>query len=101
MNNGLPSASASDDVRPPGLVMNQICHAHQFVHVRRKTQDARGMLAILRGEFAPQLFVPAANNHGLKLAAPPCPVPSEFSDRPHAETATQHQQHRQIIAQAE
>jgi len=47
---------------------------HQFVHVRGETEDVRRMLAIVRGEFAPQFFIAAGDGRAFGTGREPCRV---------------------------
>ncbi len=70
-----------------GLGDDQVGDAHQLVHVRCETEDVRGMLAILRGQFAAQFFVATGDDDGLKRTGHLVQFRQNFRDRSHAESA--------------
>ena len=45
-----------------GLGDDEVGHGHQFVHVGRKAEHVRRMLAVVRGEFAAQFLVAAGDD---------------------------------------
>ena len=101
MNSGLPSASASDEVSPPGLVRMRSATAINSCMLVAKPSTCVGCFRVLRGEFAAQFLVAAGDDHGLKRLRHLVQFGQDFRDRSHAEAAAQHQQHRQVVAQTE
>ena len=60
-----------------------------------------GCLLGLRGEFAAQFLVAAGDDDGLQRLRHLVQFGEDFRDRPHAEAAAQHEQHRLVIAQTQ
>ena len=100
MNRGRPGGERLDGGEAAGLGDDEVGDGHQFVHVCGETEDVRGVLAIVDGEFAPELFVATGDDDGLELAGDLVKLMQNFRDRAHAETAAEDEQNRLVIAQA-
>ena len=79
---------------------NQISYGHQLVHVRCETENAGWVPIITARQIPAQLLIAPGNHDGLKTPLNPVQCRKDSGDRPHSESAAQHEQNRQVIAQS-